>query len=284
MERDNNLLHFQPYSLHRLLFVPFPRPSLCRTLHLAFFCVGVRSPFCTQHPNPTSGLLSRTDSLGLGPRRSLHTGPPPRPRTLTSSPCPHAAGPASRRSRPPLYSVTGWCTPLHGPARPTVTLPLRHSTSPGSPHLDSAQMTSESPRSRYSGPGRAASRPHPDSDNTADPSQCYCCRLRATVLPQVADCGRARTAPVGRSCECRRSDNMDPPTLCASPLAPQAGQPVSARRSHCLVTRAVCTSNQRCLHVNGTATPAAVLGGDLSGSIPVGSAFNTQGTCLCVMS
>jgi hypothetical protein len=36
----------------------------------------------------------------------------------------------------------------------------------------------------------------------------------------------------------------------------------------CLVPRAVCTSNQRCFHVNGTATPTAVLAGGLVGFDP----------------
>jgi hypothetical protein len=36
-------------------------------------------------------------------------------------------------------------------------------------------------------------------------------------------------------------------------------------------------------HVNGAATPTAVLGEDTSGSTPVGSALNTYGTGPCVM-
>ncbi len=43
------------------------------------------------------------------------------------------------------------------------------------------------------------------------------------------------------------------------PVASTADRLVSVQRSHCLGARAVCTSNQRCLHVNGTATPTAVL-------------------------
>jgi hypothetical protein len=51
--------------------------------------------------------------------------------------------------------------------------------------------------------------------------------------------------------------------LRTSPTPPPAGRPASAWRFHFLVPCAVRTSNQRCLHVNGTATPTAVLAGGL---------------------
>jgi hypothetical protein len=91
-ERDIGPSLFQPYSLRRSSFVPFPHPSSRRCpLHLVFFRVGVRSPFARAPPfflfrvgvRPpfacrtltTAGLLSRTDSPGLGPRPSRLPGP-----------------------------------------------------------------------------------------------------------------------------------------------------------------------------------------------------------------
>ena len=50
-ERDIGPSLFQPYSLRRSSFVPFPHPSSRRCpLHLVFFRVGVRSPFARALP------------------------------------------------------------------------------------------------------------------------------------------------------------------------------------------------------------------------------------------
>jgi hypothetical protein len=95
------------------------------SLALLSFRVGGRPPFGMHHPNTTAGILSRTDSLGLGPQRSRLTGPPPRPQTWTSSP---------RRPCIPLAATSSQHSHrvVHGPARPTVTPRLRPSASPGS--------------------------------------------------------------------------------------------------------------------------------------------------------
>ena len=84
--------------------------------------------------------------------------------------------------------------------------------------------------------------------------------MRPFFLQTHTNCGRARTAPYGRSrCSWRSRDNMDlrrfagSDALRADRKPPGGGSTVWSRAPF-------GTSNQRCLHVNGTATPTAVLG------------------------
>jgi hypothetical protein len=83
---------------------PLPLPSI--------YTVFLHHPAPGSRP-PMVGFLSRTDSRGLGPRRSRHTGPTTRPQTLTTSTRP-LGGPARRWPRPPPHTrhvaVTPRCT------------------------------------------------------------------------------------------------------------------------------------------------------------------------------
>ncbi len=90
---------------------------LCRCA-LCFIFLSCRCASSICHAAPLlrrQGFLSRTDSLGLGPRRSRHPGPITRPQTLTTSTSP-LGGTARRYPRPPSHIA------MQGSARPAGTL------------------------------------------------------------------------------------------------------------------------------------------------------------------
>ncbi len=90
------------------------------------------------------------------------------------------------------------------------------------------------------------------------------CRTRTGALPQGCQgicqlwtCRSTTLAGTGYlSAQQPREPHL---TTTLELVASMADRLVSVQRSHCLGARAVGTSSQRCLHVNGTATPTAVL-------------------------
>jgi hypothetical protein len=194
-------------------------------------------------------------------RRSRLSGPPPRPQFTTQAW--HPAGfnllsaPSRGGARPGPSHRDSSATPLREPGLP---LPDPARTASDSFRGPKVTLLPKRPgaqartRTRITRPTRpsatAATRP------ATSLSQLW--TARGPELYLMAD-SRARAGAV---------TIWTPPTLRASSTPPPAGRPVSAWRFHRLVPRADCTLNQRCLHVSGTATPTAVLGGGLVGFDP----------------
>ena len=73
---------------------------------------------------------------------------------------------------------------------------------------------------------------------------------------------------------------MNPPLRYAGPDTSGPDRQASVWRCHCLARAPFAHRINAVCILNGTATPTAVLGEDLSGSSPDGSAFNTHGPFL----
>jgi len=138
-------------------------------------------------------------------------------------------------------------------------------------------LASESPRSRYSGrPGL----PTPGPDNAANHSRHLCCRATSLTSPkcQLWTC-QSCTNPAGAEFEPEPLQH-GPPLRYAGPDPSGPDRQASVWRCHCLARAPFAHRINAVCILNGTATPTAVLGEDLSGSSPDGSAFNTHGPFL----
>jgi hypothetical protein len=139
------------------------------------------------------------------------------------------------------------------------------------PARPASEPNGQNPWSRYS--DRPWPLPHEDSDNAESSSGHHCCpATRPMPIVDLPKCSLWQMGGLlGGAATTWTLPALRRPRLPGPDRQPACrGATVwSARRLHIEPTMLA--------YLNGTATPTAVLGEDLSGSIPVGSALNTHG-------